>query len=381
MRVSVELLPDAPADEVLAAIRVADASAIDTVFCVDELYHRDAWLLLAAAARETHRVRLAPGVAHVTLRDPLLVAQQLATLDELSDGRAAAAFSVGNLAMLEQFGRDPSALRPAPRLREAHRAMRSLLDTGAVDLDGEFFRYSGVFTTARAVAPRVPLLIGAMGGPLTFRLAGEVADGVYCACSFSREALDVRRRQRPDRRRPSRTRRRGARPVRVADGRGERRRRRRAPAARLKAAFYLPSMPPALLERHGVPFARSSRSAPRSRAATSPTALRLTPDDLVDRFCIAGTPEEVAERIRNEIVPAGFNHVALALADAEIPRAWAGVEIPGLPTLAEQVRLDRGPRAAGLVGYGSERPASSSWRDPHRCAGIPGSCPRRSGWT
>ena len=75
MRVSVELLPDAPAVEVLAAIRAADDSAIDTVFCVDEIYHRDAWGLLAAAARETRRVRLAPGVAHVTLRDPLLVAQ------------------------------------------------------------------------------------------------------------------------------------------------------------------------------------------------------------------------------------------------------------------------------------------------------------------
>jgi alkanesulfonate monooxygenase SsuD/methylene tetrahydromethanopterin reductase-like flavin-dependent oxidoreductase (luciferase family) len=189
VRLSVELLPDAPAVEVLAAIQAADASAIDTVFCVDELYHRDAWALLSAAARETRRVRLVPGVAHVTLRDPLLVAQQLATLDELSGGRAAAAFSVGNLAMLAQCGRDPAGLRPAPRLREAHRAMRSLLDTGMVDLDGEFFSYRGGFTTARPVAPRVPLLIGAMSGPLTVRLAGEIADGIYAACSFSREAL------------------------------------------------------------------------------------------------------------------------------------------------------------------------------------------------
>jgi alkanesulfonate monooxygenase SsuD/methylene tetrahydromethanopterin reductase-like flavin-dependent oxidoreductase (luciferase family) len=189
VRVSVELLPDASAAEVLAAIHVADASSIDTVFCVDEIYHRDAWALLAAAARETTRVRLGPGVAHVMLRDPLLVAQQLATLDELSGGRAVAAFSVGNLAMLEQFGRDPAGVRPAPRLREAHAAMRALLDDGSVDAVGEFGAYAGVFTMARPVAERVPLLLGAMGGPLTFRIAGEVADGVYCACSFSREAL------------------------------------------------------------------------------------------------------------------------------------------------------------------------------------------------
>src|SRR5437868_6691954 len=61
VRVSVELLPDAPGAEVLTAIRAADESAIDTVFCVDEIYHRDAWGILAAAARETRRVRLAPG--------------------------------------------------------------------------------------------------------------------------------------------------------------------------------------------------------------------------------------------------------------------------------------------------------------------------------
>ncbi len=35
----------------LAAIRVADESAIDTVFCVDEVYHRDAWLLLPRRQR------------------------------------------------------------------------------------------------------------------------------------------------------------------------------------------------------------------------------------------------------------------------------------------------------------------------------------------
>jgi 5,10-methylenetetrahydromethanopterin reductase len=68
-------------------------------------------------------------------------------------------------------------------------------------------------------------------------------------------------------------------------------------------------------------------------------ALRRTPDDLADRFCIAGTPEEVAARVRAEILPTGFGHVALALADAEIPRVWAGIDIPGLPTLSQQVQL------------------------------------------
>jgi 5,10-methylenetetrahydromethanopterin reductase len=346
-RVSVELLPDASAAEVLAAIRAADDSAIDTVFCADEIYHRDAWGLLAAAARETSRVRLALGVAHVTLRDPLLAAQQLATLDELSDGRAAAAFSVGNFAMLEQFGRDPAELHPARRLREAHRAMRSLLDTGAVELDGELFRYSGVFTVARPVS-RVPLLLGAMSGPLVLQLAGEVADGVYVACSFSPEALtflmdNVRIGAEHAGRDLAQLDLCVSLTTAVADDPAAARR-----AARLKAAFYLPSMPQALIERHGVPFSEVEPINAAFARGDVADALRRTPDDLADRFCIAGTPEEVADRINREILPAGFNHVSLALADAEIPRAWAGIEIPGLPTLSEQVRLV-GDRVLPLV--------------------------------
>ncbi|MDX6628469.1 MAG: 5,10-methylenetetrahydromethanopterin reductase [Gaiellales bacterium] len=338
-RVSVELLPDAPAAEVLTAIRAADDSAIDTVFCVDEIYHRDAWGLLAAAARETSRVRLAPGVAHVTLRDPLLVAQQLATLDELSDGRAAAAFSVGNFAMLAQFGRDPAELHPVRRLREAHRAMRSLLDTGAVELDGEFFRYRGVFTVARPIARRVPLLLGAMSGPLVLRLAGEVADGVYAACSFSQEALtflidNVRIGAEKAGRDLAELDLCVSLTAAVADDPVAARR-----AARLKAAFYLPSMPQALIERHGVPFSEIEPISAAFARGDVAGALRRTPAELADRFCVAGTPEEVADRISREFLPAGFNHVSLALADAEIPRAWAGTEIPGLPTLSEQVRL------------------------------------------
>jgi len=339
VRVSIELLPDPPANEVLSAIRTADEAGLDTAFLVDEIYHRDAWSILAAAAAQTSRIRLAAGVAHVTLRDPLLAAQQLATLDELSSGRAAAAFSVGNLAMLEQFGFDPAELHVAPRLREAHTAMRSYLDSGRVEMDGRFHRYHGVFTSARAAAARVPLLLGAMGGPLTFRMAGEIADGVYCACSFSPAAFDylitnVRRGAE-----------RVGRDWRALDlcasltcavsedGDSAK------VAARTKAAFYLPSMPPALVERHGVPWSEVEPICQAFARGDVSDALARTSDDLADRFCIAGTPEEVADRIRTDVLSSGINHVTLALADRRMALDWAGIELPELPLLDDQVRL------------------------------------------
>jgi 5,10-methylenetetrahydromethanopterin reductase len=348
--VSIELLPDPPASETVAAIVAADEVGLHTAFLVDEIYHRDAWLLLAVAARQTSRVRLAAGVAHVSLRDPLLVAQQLATLDELSGGRAAAAFSVGNLAMLEQFGVDPAGLHIAPRLREAHAAMRALLDSGHAQQEGRFHRYHGVFTTARPVAARPPLLIGAMGGPLTFRLAGEIADGIYAACSFSPTAFDYlidNVRRGADRAG------RDWRELELCasltcavseDGTAAR------TAARLKAAFYLPSMPRALVERHDVSYADIEPVCEAFTRGDVAEALRRTPDELADRFCIAGTPEEIASRIRRDVLPSGINHVVLALTDRGLARDWAGVDIPDLPDLDHQVRLIGARIAPALRG-------------------------------
>jgi alkanesulfonate monooxygenase SsuD/methylene tetrahydromethanopterin reductase-like flavin-dependent oxidoreductase (luciferase family) len=217
--------------------------------------------------------------------------------------------------------------------------MRAFLDTGRVEMEGRFHRYHGIFTSAQPVSGHVPLLLGAMGGPLTFRVAGEIADGVYCACSFAPEAFDYivdnvcRGAERAGR---------DWRDLELCasltcavseDGDSAK------VAARTKAAFYLPSMPPKLVERHGVPY---SEVEPVCRAFASGDvgeALALTPDDLADRFCIAGTPEEVAARIRTDVLPSGFNHVTLALADRRMALDWAGIELPDLPLLDDQVRL------------------------------------------
>jgi 5,10-methylenetetrahydromethanopterin reductase len=61
------------------------------------------WQIFAVAATRTNNVRLAPDVTHVIIKDPTIIAQQVATLDELSGGRAEAAFSIGNIAMLERL--------------------------------------------------------------------------------------------------------------------------------------------------------------------------------------------------------------------------------------------------------------------------------------
>ena len=95
-----------------------------------------------------------------------------------------------------------------------------------------------------------------MRGPGSFRLAGEIADGVHVACAHSDEALRFAAEM---------VREGAARVDRTLDNDfdfcasilgaisldGEAARE----GARVAAAFYISSMPPELIERHGIPFA------------------------------------------------------------------------------------------------------------------------------
>jgi 5,10-methylenetetrahydromethanopterin reductase len=339
MRVSFQMLPEQPAPELLDAIAAADALGYYACYSADEIYHKDAWLLFAAAAQRTGRIRLGPCVAPIYMREPTYVAQLAATLDELSDGRAEVVFGIGNIAMLEQYGVEWRGTRAIARLREAHRVMRTVLDDGAIDFSGDFYRYTGVTTASRPVQEHLPLKIGAMGGPKSMELAGEIADGLLTACAYSPVALDytVEHFQAGV-----------ARAGRDADdldlgdsllgaiaADGDIARR----AGRILAAFYIPSMPPALLERHGIEPGSVAAVADAFAAGDVQRALQATPDEVADRIIVAGTPEDWTRWLTKTYAPAGLNHALISFTDPFTLRAWAGIEIDGLPDLGEQVRL------------------------------------------
>ena len=170
MLLSFQMLPEQPAPELLEAIALADGLGYYGCYSADEIYHKDAWLLFAAAAQRTERIRLGPCVAPIYMREPTYVAQLAATLDELSGGRAEVVFGIGNIAMLEQYGIEWRGTRPIARLREAHQVMRTVLDDGAIDFKGDFYSYTGVTTAARPVQEHLPLKVGAMGGPKSMEL-------------------------------------------------------------------------------------------------------------------------------------------------------------------------------------------------------------------
>ena len=339
MRVSFEMLPEQPVPELLDAIAAADELGYYACYGADEIYHKDAWLLFAAAAQRTERIRLGPCVAPLYMREPTYVAQLAATLDEISNGRAEVVFGIGNIAMLEQYGVEWRGTRPLARLREAHQVMRTVLDEGAIDFAGDFYRYTGVTTASRPVQEHVPLKIGAMGGPKSMEIAGEIADGLHAACAYSPKALGfavehfhagVKRAGRNPDGLDLGDCLLGA----IASDRDVARR-----AGRTLAAFYIPSMPPALLERHGIEPESVATVNEAFAAGDAQRALEATPDEVADRIMVAGTPEDWVRWLTETYAPAGINHALVSFTDPFTLRAWAGITIEGLPDLGEQVRL------------------------------------------
>jgi len=171
--------------------------------------------------------------------------------------------------------------------------IRRLLAGAAGPYRGEFYRLPA--EPLLRYPPRrraVPLLLGAWG-PRGLALAGEVADEVKLGGSANPALVPVVRE------RLALGQRRAGRPggsvgvvfgaVTVVDRDGERAR----AAARREAARYLPVVAPLDPTVH-LPPGLLDRMARLVAAGEDAAAGALVPDDLLDRFAFAGTPEAVA---------------------------------------------------------------------------------------
>jgi 5,10-methylenetetrahydromethanopterin reductase len=339
MRFSYVMLPDYPLEESLRAIKLADELGFYGCYAADETWHKDLWLLFAAASRDTTNIRFGPSLSGVVLREPTLIAQAAATLDELTGGRAEVVIGSGNFGLLAQYGIEWARTKPLSRVKEGVQVIRTLLDDGVINFDGEFFKYHGLFTFARPVQKRLPVKIGSMRGPKSFEVAGEFSDGCHHALSYTRQAYDYgfehfragaeRAGKNPDEMDF------GAWVV-TAVGRDSAAAKQ---AARSMVGIYASSMPHEQLQRNGVDPASLTPIIEAIGAGDLARGVELTSPELADTLSIAGTPEEVTAKIKAEIEGTGVNHVIAAITDASLVKAFTGQTVEGVATVEEQLRL------------------------------------------
>jgi 5,10-methylenetetrahydromethanopterin reductase len=337
MKFSYTTLLDYPLDDSLEMIKTADELGYYACYAADETWHKDLWLLYAAAADKTTSVRFGPNLSGVYLREPTLICQALATLDELTGGRAEGVISCGNFGLLAQYGVDWTKIKPFSRVKEAHHVMRTFLDDGAITYDGEFYRYSGLFTFARPLQEHLPLYIGAMRGPKSMQLAGEVSDGVHSALGYNKAWYDyVVENVKIGAERAGRdwkTLDIGAWCVITCGPDSE----QAKTAARSIVAFYISSMPDEQLELHGLDPAKMKAIVEVLGKGELDKAYEMTTPEIAETLSIAGTPEECVAQIK-EIESAGVNHMILCITDPFILKAFTGKEVD-VPDVQGQLQL------------------------------------------
>src|SRR5271167_1465179 len=103
-------------EDAIELARIADQNGVHS-FWVPEGWGRDAFSLLVSVAEKTTQIQLATGIVNVYSRTPAALAQQFATLDEWSGGRAIAGLGASSANVIEQFHGIP--FQPSlARLRE-----------------------------------------------------------------------------------------------------------------------------------------------------------------------------------------------------------------------------------------------------------------------
>ncbi len=152
--------------------------------------------MVTALGMKTKRAIVAIGVTDPYRRHPVSLAQDIATIDRLTVGRAALGLGAGEMMNLTPFGIKWE--KPLTYLREATIVIKKLWEASSetpVDFEGEVYTLRKAYLQIRPVQkPHPPIYIGALS-PKTRELAGELADGWYPACenpeTFKRHRQDV----------------------------------------------------------------------------------------------------------------------------------------------------------------------------------------------
>jgi 5,10-methylenetetrahydromethanopterin reductase len=303
VQVSLGLQTDKAPGEYARLASLAEDLGFDGVSVFSDALYQPPIAALLEMAGATSRVRLGCACWNPYTLHPYEIAGQFAAVDAASSGRAYLGLARGS--WLSAIGLDDP--KPITHLRDAVGVIQTLLGGEGSGYDGEVFRVeAGVRLRYPVERSRAPILIGSWG-PSGMALAGELADEVKIGGSANPAMISVvRSRLQKGLDRASRSD--GAvgvvlGAVTVVDRDGDAAR----TLARREVAMYLDVIaaldPTVELPDELLPAIRS-----RLADGDHEGAGRLVPRDVLDLFCFAGTPDDIAAQCRR-LIDAGADRI------------------------------------------------------------------------
>ena len=286
---------------------MGSAELIDTIVCAEQLGYAycmvadegrmlDVYAVLGAAARQTDTIRLG-AVTNPYTRHPAATAAALATVDEMSGGRAFVTLVAGGTMVLNPMGLERS--EPLALLDDTITALRMLWSGEPVDWQGRKLRLQDAQITTGAHS--IPIWMAARGERM-LSLAGSACDGlVLMVKSDLEDAISIAEKARASRAsRPDRPGQQDLAPLRVYLDRLAYRPEMIDEAKHLYGYAVMDS-PPRILKNLGLDEAGIAELKQAFESGGPEAVGRLITDELVAEYQIAGTPEQCRDQLQQMI--------------------------------------------------------------------------------
>lgn len=171
----------------------AEALGYDSLWLSDRLISASPFVEpitgLAAVAGRTRRLKFGMSVLVLPLRNPAVVAKEIATIDFLSGGRMLPAFGIGTEDAREYEAAGVAKEERAGRTDEAVAVLRRLWSEEHVTHHGRFYNLTDVTITPRPAQHSLPIWFGGRSEP-AYRRIGRSGDGWLASFLTTEEFAD-----------------------------------------------------------------------------------------------------------------------------------------------------------------------------------------------
>ena len=162
--------------DVVALVKKIESLGYDQLWVSNEKFFHDMYITATVAALNTEKIHIGTFVADPYSHHPALTATAIGTLDEVSGGRAILGIGAGGTGFPVMGIKRP---KPAIAIKEAIEIIRGLWAGETVNYDGNIIQC----TNGRLNMPvraGIPIIVASRGN-LVLQSGGEVADGVMIA--------------------------------------------------------------------------------------------------------------------------------------------------------------------------------------------------------
>ncbi len=293
LRFAVEFVPQEAYWQTTALGVLAEKYGFDFCWITDHFNNRSVYVILSLLANYTDHIMLGPGVTNPYLINPIQTASTIMSLDNLSGGRAMLGIGAGDKITLKMLGLERS--KPLTTVKESVQIFRSIFDTGKVKkFEGEVFTIEKA-KVAFEKSGTIPIYIGAQG-PKMLKMAGELGQGVLINAAhpsdFKFAIGQIKKGIKEASRKPT-----DVDIAAYASVSVDKKVEKAAKAAVPVVAFIIAGSPSVVLDRHGF---SSELVEPISSALSKgdfPSAFGAVTEEMLDAFCIRGTPSQCVEKI------------------------------------------------------------------------------------